>query len=449
MLGMALASGFLLGGCKGVATSEERFARSDARYVGDLYRPEGRRPKLPALTTDSGLEDVLRFALLNHPQVEAAYYDWNAAVERITVERSLPDPQLTFESDIADVVMTVMPGLMQEFPAPGKLKAKAAMASAESQGKYFAFESAVLQTAFGVKQAGYELHLLDERLRINRQTLALLGDLERIARAQNEVGKGTLQDVLRAQIELDRVRTEIANLEDSRRPRFAAFKAALGLAHDQADPPVPARWATSSPDPDADDLLSTAFARNPRLKRMAAEVRAAEAGITMAYKEKLPDFSLGLMADVKAAPTMFRPLATMTLPVWRDKLAAQVAQAQAGELAARARLSAEQIALIVELAGKTFAAREIGRNLGLLQTLLIPKARLSLDLARAGYLAGTIDFFNLIDAERTRLNFELSEVEANTQREIVLSELSLIIAGVPPAGAPLLPAQPPFSKPSR
>jgi hypothetical protein len=38
------------------------------------------------------------------------------------------------------------------------------------------------------------------------------------------------------------------------------------------------------------------------------------------------------------------------------------------------------------------------------------------------------------------LEFRLSEIDARTQRELVLSELSLLIAGVPPASAPLLPA---------
>ena len=47
---------------------------------------------------------------------------------------------------------------------------------------------------------------------MNRENLVLLGGLERLARAQNEVGKATLQDVLRAQIEQDRLRNEIVNL---------------------------------------------------------------------------------------------------------------------------------------------------------------------------------------------------------------------------------------------
>jgi outer membrane protein TolC len=431
---LLLTALFIFAGCRGIPKESERAARRDLKTVTEAYRPGNQRPQLPRLDPDAGLSNFLSYALLNSPAVEAAYYDWAAAVERITVERSLPDPRLTFESDIADVVLTVMPGFMQEFPGPGKLRARANVAGAESQARYFLFETAALQSAFDLKRAYYELHFLDERLRINRETLSLLGELERIAQVQNEVGKSTLQDVLRAQIESDRVRTDIANLEDMRQPRLAAFKGALGLTLDQPDPPVPARLESTPVNPDSGELLRVAFAGNPQLKALAAEVRAAEAGIAVAYKERVPDFSVGLMADAKASPTMFRPLAGMTLPIWRDKIAAEIAAAKAGELAAQARLSAAQIALTVNFAEKAFACRETTRNLDLLQNQLIPKARQSLEIARAGYLSGTIDFFNLMDTERTLLNFELADVEARTQREIVLAELSLIVAGVRPSG---------------
>jgi outer membrane protein TolC len=442
---VALALMAALAGCRGVPTRDERAARRDLLSVAQTLQPDRSQRALPALTADAPLAEFLRFALLNQPRVEAAYFDWAGSVERITVERSWPDPQLTFESDIADVVMTVMPGFMQMFPGPGKLGAAARVATAESQTKYFALEAAVLQTAFELKRAYYELHLLDERLRIHRQTLGLLNQLERIARAQNEVGNVTLQDVYRAQIEQDQLLTQIANLEDSRQPLLAQFKAALGLAHDQPDPPLPARLETTPPELDGDTLLATAFARNPRLKALEAEVRLAEASLALAHTAKVPDFNLGLMADAKAAPTMFRPLAGMTLPIWRDKIAAQIAEAQARRRAAEARLTAEQIALAVDFAMRTFEFREVTRNLALLQEQLIPKARRSLEIARAGYLAGQISFFNLIDAERTLLRFQLDEVGARTRREILLAELSLLIAGVPPQGAPVLASPPDVS----
>jgi outer membrane protein TolC len=94
----------------------------------------------------------------------------------------------------------------------------------------------------------------------------------------------------------------------------------------------------------------------------------------------------------------------------------------------------------VEFAEKGYAYREVNRNLDLLREQLIPKAQRSLEIARSAYLSGKTDFFNLIDAERSLLEFRLSEIDARTQRELTLSELSLLIAGVPPANAPLLPA---------
>jgi outer membrane protein TolC len=436
-LGLLLAL-LVLAGCKGVPAPGERNARHDLKTVADSYRPDDRKPELPPLSADAGLSNYLAYALLNSPDVAAAYYDWAASVERITVERSLPDPQLTFQAYIQNVITSLMPGFAWNFPGPGKLDARAAVATAGSKSKYFIFETAVLQSAMNLKRAGFELHSLDEQLRINRQNLALLNDLERIARAQNEVGKGTLQDVLRAQIERDRVSNTITNLMDSRQPKLASFKAALGLAYDQPDPPVPARLEADEVNPDSDEILRVAFTHNPKLKAMEADVRATEAGIAVAYKERIPDFNVALMADVKASPVLYWPQFGMTVPIWRDKLAAEVAAARANDLAARARLSAEQIALTVEFAEKSFACRELNRNLDLLRHQLIPKARQSLEIARAGYLAGTIDFFNLMNTEQTLLAFEMSEVEARTEREIALSELSLMIAGVPPPGAPIL-----------
>ena len=96
----ALAGAILLAGCKGFPVKGEKEARQQTKDVTDHYRPNGQKPPLPTLTTNSSLSDFLTYALLNQPKVEAAYFDWLASVERITVQRSLPDPQITFQMDI-------------------------------------------------------------------------------------------------------------------------------------------------------------------------------------------------------------------------------------------------------------------------------------------------------------------------------------------------------------
>ena len=70
----------LLVGCKGVAIQGEKEARRQVREVAGYYRPEGRKPDLPVLTSQSSLSNFLTYALLNQPQVEAAYFDWLASV---------------------------------------------------------------------------------------------------------------------------------------------------------------------------------------------------------------------------------------------------------------------------------------------------------------------------------------------------------------------------------
>ena len=223
---------------------------------------------------------------------------------------------------------------------------------------------------------------------------------------------------------------------------MAEFKAALGLGGKDPEPPIPGRFESTPLDLSGDQVFDEALAQNTQLKAMSADVRAAEASIILARRTRLPDFSLGFMADAKANPTLYRfpgGPGTISLPIWRDKIAAQIAEAQANKSSAEARLSDEQITLAVNVAEETYLYREATRNLALLNDELLPKARESLEVARGGYLAGQIDFFNLIDAERTLLGFELDKVEVATQREVVLAELSLIVQGMPPAGAAMGP----------
>ena len=429
---------FVLAGCRGIPAPGEKQERRDFGSVAAEYRPQNHPPALPALTAQSSLSNFVEYALLNSPSVEAAFYDWSASVENITVARSMPDPQLAFQAYIQHSLTSLMPGWFQTIPGPGKLKERGRMAAAESEGKYFAFENAVLQAAFDLKSAYYQLGLLDKQLLLKREKLSLLENQEQTVRSQYQTGKTGLPDLLRVQSELDRVRNDIANLEDSRASLRESFKAALGLTREQTAPPMPSHFETSNENVDADELWRVAFARNPNLKSMEADVRAAEAGIAVAYKERVPDFNVGLWAEVYHPP-FYWPQATMTVPIWRDKIAAEIAQAKANELTAKARLKSAQIELAVNFAEKVFAIRETSRNLALIENELIPKAQQTIETIGVGYRTGAAGFSDLTDAEEMLLDLQLEAVQARTDREMALAELSLMVAGVPPPNAPFLP----------
>lgn len=427
------ASLILGGGCKGIPTEKERQARTRLQSVGrNLAMPS---PTMPQGTNVS-LADLLSFALRNQPTVAAAYFDYAAAVEQITVERSLPDPRLSFELDIQEVVMSLMPGLMVEVPWMRRLRVSADVASMEADAKYYVFEQEVLQTAFDVKRAYYQLYFLERRLGVLLQTNELLAEIESSARALMESGSGTLQDILRAQIERDRIRTDIENTQDSRNALLARFKAALGLPPAGSEPPLPIEFEVTPATLPFEELYTLALRNNPRLRQMRAEVEMASASMRLARLSRVPDFSLGLEADVKPNPAMWRPSFGMTLPIWKDKIAAEIASAQARKSAAAARLSAEQIQLAVEFAEAALKFREASRTITLLSEQLLPKARQSMDVARTSYSSARASFLDLLDAERQYLEFRLAEIEARTERELAAAELQLLLAAVTPNPTP-------------
>ncbi len=299
----------------------------------------------------------------------------------------------------------------------------------------------MLQTAFALKKSYYQLHFLDAKVSVNRETLRLVSEIEKLARMQNEVGKVALQDVLRAPIEQERMTTEISNLEDSRNPLLAQFKATPGMKAEDAAPPVPQRFESTRLDLTSDQLFARALERNPRLKEMEAEVRRAGASIRLACKARVPDLAAGVQVDAKASLIFVTPQLGFILPNWRDKIAAELAEAQAGRRASEARLSAEQISLAVEFGEESFMFREASRNLQVFTERLVLKARHLLEVAQSGYVSGKVGFPNHLDPERTLLGFRLSEVETRVRRDLALAELSSIVLGTPPSGAPVLPAK--------
>jgi outer membrane protein TolC len=438
-----------LSGCSGIKRVPELEMRESVAAVSNIYRPMGQKPQLPNLTPNSSISDYLLYGILNSPEVESAYYDWVDSFEQITIERSLPDPKLTFQTDVMDFVKSFMPGVMFEFPGAGKLKARADVASAESMVRYYKFESAIFKIAFNIKRTYYQLYFLEDKIRVNQKILNLLNDLEAVARRRNELGLGTLEDILRIQIELERIKTEIANLEDSRKPLISIFKGALGMKPEEPDPPVPSFFQTTSLDLKGDALLKTALSRNPSVKMIEGEIMRANAAIQLARKAKIPDYSAGAELDVLSSPVMVRPQFSITLPIWRDKIAAQIAAAESEKKSAEARLTQAQIYLAVDLAEKMFTYRETTRLIRLLSEQLIPRARQSVEISAANYSGGKDEFLRIFENWKILYELELELVQAKTQRELALAELELLIVSVQPEGAHFLknePAQMPDKK---
>jgi cobalt-zinc-cadmium efflux system outer membrane protein len=430
----------LLAGCVGTPIAEERAARENVSRVGEQLRPRAAKPVLPELRGDSPPAEFVRYAVLNHPAVEAAYHDWRAAVSDIARARSLPDPQFTFEADVSDMLMTFMPGVMFDLMEPAKRATMGREAAATSHVAYRTYVAAVLRVAGDVRKAWVDLAYAREAQQLYPTLIAVLEQSLAITGAEYTTARmmGSLEGQFRLQnLIAEHHSHHLANAERLV-AAWARFKSALGLLPADPNPPWPDARLVVTTLPSSDELWRRINAGNAELGKMRAMVDMAIAGVEVARKTRTPDFGLGAMADLKASPLMVRPTATLTLPIWRDKISGTIAAAEARRDAAVARVNAEQLNLAAELAQMLYMVRESDRMIGYIEGTALPNLERMITAAEVGYQSGAGGASMLAEARHMPFLMRLERLEALRQRESAVVDLFLLTADVAPPGAPVL-----------
>ncbi|HWA24875.1 MAG TPA: TolC family protein [Lacunisphaera sp.] len=427
----------LVSGCTVLPSTAEKQARTESTRLGQVLH--GADQPLPA--PHAPLADYLRYAVLRHPQVLAAYSDWQASVLAIAPTRALPDPQLTFEADVTDTLMTFMPGLMFDFMTPGKRRAMADEMTAASSLAYRNYVATVLRTAADVRKAWVELAYADEALNLRQASLRALAQSQELAQIDYTTGRGmgTLSESVRLSNDLAKVRSDIAVLEDRQRAARTRFKSALGLKADETDPAWPEIALIATVLPDEGELWRRTSASNAGLAQMRAMADMARASIEVAKKAKTPDFAVGAMADFKADPLMVRPTASVTLPIWREKIAANIAAAEARRDASVARVSAEEINLAAELAQMLYMVREADQMIRFIEQTALPGYERVIATAEAAYQSGMGSPAMIPESRLMAINMRIERLSALRERELAVTDLLLMTADIAPTDSPLSP----------
>ena len=385
------------------------------------------------------MDEFVLYAVLRHPAVAAAYFDWRASVEEITPARSLPDPQFVFQADVADTLMSFMPGLMADLMGPGKRAAMTREATSGAEVARRAYVASVLRTAAEARKAWVELAYVEEVDRLYATTIHTAEEALNLANAGYATGSGMA--TLEKQVQLENVIAEHhahhAGIADRRVAARARFKSALGLTPDDPDPAWPRPTLTITPVPSAEELWRRASAANADLAKMRAMVEMAVASVEVARKASAPNFTVGAMAELKADPTFIRPLATISLPIWRDKISATIAAAEARRDAAVSRANAEQLGLAAELAQTLYMIRDADRMLGYIDETALPNFARTYATLEASVQSGTTSPAMISETRLMEIDLRHERLELLRQRETAAVDLSLLVADVAPSNSPL------------
>ncbi|XOV74654.1 MAG: TolC family protein [Phycisphaerales bacterium] len=178
---------------------------------------------------------------------------------------------------------------------------------------------------------------------------------------------------------------------------------------------------------DADGLAEIARRSNPMLLAMDEQIEEQRLLSEVARRDGLPEFMVGLDYIVTGeAMNSSTPGSGddpillnfgISLPIWRDKYDAGVREALARRLAVAGERADQANRIAAGIHRAWFEHTDADRRVRLYENTLIPKAEESLRASLAGFRAGETSFLDLLDTERTLLEFAIAAERTGGPRQ--------------------------------
>lgn len=427
---IALVIVFGVAGCVSVRETGLRDKHHQAYET--VYSQADTMNLVARLDATSTIDDYLSHAFAHSPKMRAAFDRWAAALERIPQARSLDNPTLSFEYFSEQKNLRYQATLEQMFPAFGKLGLRDKVTAAQAETAAHEFEAERFVVYDRVVKAFYEYHYLSRATAATADNLQLLADLEKVLTTRYGAGVAAFSELIKVQLEKDRMTSELASMKDERGARSAMLGALLNLPGHEVLP-----WPkVTPPGPLAIDeaVLAEMIADlNPELKAADSMIAAEEARVELAKKSYLPDFTLGASWMVMPGTggsgdeSDVSLMAGITVPIWWGRYRSEFREAAAMAKAAALDRDERRNMLRAELSMAVVKIRDADRRAALFSTSLIPKAGQALEVARQEFAAGKVDFMTLIDAQRVLLDFKLQAERAAVDREIANAEIGCCV----------------------
>ena len=372
-----------------------------------------------ALPAPLGVAEVMRLAKASRAEVVAARARAAASAQRPVIVSALEDPQvftsidhLPFMGGGADVSLTVQ----QTFPLSHIRGRRQDAAEAEARRELAQIDRVGLDVELDAAAAFWMVFEARETAMIVDEQHALGEQMVAAALARYASNTGSQADVLRAQLELARLDGERRALVAETRATEAMLNTSLARAADAGIPELDAAIVEVAP-PAAGQLARQALDRRPELRVGREEIARSKADVSVMQAMDAP------MAMVRTGPayTMaegpgWMVMVGLSIPLWRGKVHAAVAEARAMVDMATADLEATRRVIAGEAAAareRVAAARE--RYLALRDTVL-PKAKEAVAATLAAYTANQAPLVSAI---------EVAQALWAAQRELVMAHADL------------------------
>lgn len=384
-------------------------------------------------------EKYLQQAGENSPELRAAFYRYQAALEEIPLRGALDDPEIGFGWFVSPVEtrvgeQEVRLSLTQMLPWFGTLSQRKTVTGEDARSKFEIFQELRNRLFFSVQERWYELYFAAKTISVLEENIQLLESLEETAAQQYESGNGRQVDILQAQIEKE----ELLNRLEIQKDEYEVIKIDFNnlLNRDPIEEvEILSRLQPVTELLQAGDLYRQVLKQNPTLLQLEYETRARSEAITLAEKENKPSFYVGMdYILVSERPVevsengqdAFMLRGTVKVPIFRKKNDARIEQQR--KLQAASENSREQqenrLNTNLEKALKDF--RNAERNLALAGDIQIQRTEEAIQMLLAAFSTDEADFEEVLRMQQRLLDYQLMKEQALTGMHIAHSYIGYL-----------------------
>ena len=386
------------------------------------------------------LKEYIQIAIEQNPELQSLQAGLAADRERIRESGVLMDPEINVAYDFNPMMSDSYLGrfsfsAMQMFPWFGTLEARRELQRSATDANRAAISSRQLEILRDLQIAWFDIAEIREQIHITEQTLELLQDLEMLVEARYETGRGGQADILRIQMEEQRLINRIADLNDRIHPLTARFNELLNrdvkTGVDTTEELLHAEPAWSD-----EEVGERIRQLNPVFDRINAERSAAENEYRLAELDGKPGFGIGIevmgrdfgpMSMFPDAKESIVGMATIRVPLFRTRTHSQKQQARHRIQSLDLREHQTENRLMAELEQYLEEIRRSERKSTLLSDELVPRAEQALRILSEEYSVGSARFDELLQIQRELLNLEVERIEAITNQNRAVIKIESLI----------------------
>jgi len=391
------------------------------------------------------LEEYLRIASEENPELRALWYQYRAELEIIPQVGTLPDPEInigyTFNPMFSDPFLgRFSVSAMQMFPWFGTLQTRRDMQQASAEAGHERLNSRQLDLYRDIQTTWFDLAELHRKIEIAKKTIELVRDLESSVEIRYETARAGQADLLRIQMEEQRLKTLIENLADKINPVRAAFNAFLNRPP-ESDVETPGHIRSRDLYFNEDELISRIRELNPQFNELDARREMLQEQRNLARLDGRPSFGIGVevmgrdfgaMSMFPDSREMVSAMATIRIPIFRSRYSAQYRQATEQLRSLDYQEMQTDNKLITELEQALEQHRESVRSATLLEQELIPRAEQALEILSEEYAAGNVSFDEVLRLQEQLLELELEHIEVMVKQNKAVIRIETLIGDVAP-----------------